>query len=70
MRRILSETEKILVVDLFKHLKDKRISTIARIIGVTDITISKTIDIYYDSVPKQTHIYLESKINYELYRAN
>lgn len=51
------------IVDLYLHLEDKRIQTIADIMGFSYQTITRVIDEHIKEVPKSYYIYRQSKIN-------
>lgn len=65
MEVITLEQEKN-IIDLFLHLKDKRLSTISRITGRSQMSISKIIDKYIElnELKKSYVVIIESKINY------
>ena len=65
MEVITLEQEKN-IIDLFLHLKDKRLSTISRITGRSEMSISKIIDKYIqlNELKKSYIVIVESKLNY------
>lgn len=54
------------IVDLFLHLKDKRMQTISDIMGFSYQTIALVIDKHINEVPKSYYIYRQSKINSQI----